>query len=130
MPAPTSMHWACWRPNSSRTSPPRRAQVALAGRRDRLARIVSRCLQIDADDRYDSVREFASALRAQLERGGHPNPHRSRAGRLLLWGIVLAAELAVIAVLVTRSRFSLPVSRPVFQVEQGTQPRPDHPSVK
>jgi serine/threonine protein kinase len=96
---------------------PMRAQVTLAGRRDRVARIVTRCLEIDADDRYGSVREFAAALRSHLDRCRVSPGHRSQAGRLVLWGIVLAVELAVIAAIVIRGRLTPPVSRPVFEVE-------------
>ena len=106
---------------------PMRAQVALAGRRDRLARIVNRCLQIDADDRYDSVREFSSAVRSHLQRCDDSRLHRRRSGRMILWGIVLAVELAVITALVIRGRFTPPVSRPVFEVEGPAQAQADRP---
>jgi serine/threonine-protein kinase len=106
---------------------PMRAQVTLAGRRDRLARIVRRCLEIDADDRYGSVREFAAAVRSHLDRRCDSHRHRRRAVRLMLWGIVLAVELTVIATLVVRGRLTPPVSRPVFEVEAPAQLQPDRP---
>lgn len=106
---------------------PMRAQVALAGRRDRLARIVNRCLEIDADERYGSVREFAAAVRSHLDRCRDSHRHRWRAIRMSVWGLVLAVELAVIATLVVRGRFTPPVSRPVFEVEAPAQPQPDRP---
>ena len=106
---------------------PMRAQVALAGRRDRLSRIVNRCLEIDADDRYGSVRELAAAVRSHLDRCRDSHRHRWRAVRMSVWGLVLAVELAVIATLVVRGRFTPPVSRPVFEVEAPAQPQPDRP---
>jgi len=106
---------------------PARAQVALAGRRDRLAKIVRRCLEIDADDRYGSVREFAAALRSQLDRLRDTERRRWRTLRLILWAAVLAVELAVIVAMLVHSRLAPPVSRPVFSVKGAAQASPDRP---
>jgi serine/threonine protein kinase len=102
---------------------PARAQVALAARRDRLARIVRRCLELDADARFGSVREFAAALRSHLEQPRATASWRPGTGRLVLWAVVLAAELLVIAALVLRGRLGPSVSRPVFDVDGPTEAR-------
>lgn len=93
---------------------PARAQVTLAGRRDRVAQLVKRCLEIDPENRYASVREFTAALRRQLDRLGQPEPRRWPTGRLIVWAMVLAVELVVIAAFALRGRLAPPVSRPVF----------------
>lgn len=98
---------------------PARAQVSLAGRRDRVARIVKRCLEIDADDRYGSVREFATALRSQLHRLAQREPRRLPTVRMRVWVFVLALEAIVIAAMVVRDRFRPPISHPVFGVEKS-----------
>jgi serine/threonine protein kinase len=93
---------------------PARAQVSLAGRRDRVAQLVRRCLEIDPESRYASVREFAAALRPQVDRLGHPEPWRRPTWRLIAWTIVLAVELAVSVAFALRGRLTPSVSRPVF----------------
>lgn len=107
---------------------PARAQVTLAGRRDRVAQLVRRCLEIDPESRYGSVREFAAALRPQVDRLGHPEPWRRPTWRLIVWTIVLAVELAVIAAFVLRGRLAPPVSRPVFQPDSPAVTGADRPS--
>lgn len=112
---------------------PMRAQVALAGRRDPLARIVRRCLEIDAEDRYGSVRDFATALRSHLDQHRALQPSRTQPIRLMIWAGVLTAELVVLGVLGMRGWFAPPISQPVFRVdgsdsaEPARPPYPDHP---
>lgn len=96
---------------------PARAQVTLAGRHDRLARAVRRCLEIDADDRYASVQAFAADLRLELGRLRAAESGRGVRGRVMLWSAVLVAELLVIGFFLLRSRLAPPVSRPVFAAE-------------
>jgi serine/threonine protein kinase len=102
---------------------PARAQVVLAARRDRLARIVQRCLELDPDARYGSVQELAAALRSQLERPRASAVWPPGTGRLILWAVVLAAELLVLAALVFRGRLAPPVSPPVFDAERASESR-------
>ena len=96
---------------------PARAQVALAARRDRLAQIVRRCLELDPDARFGSVRELAAALCSQLEQPRALAAWRPENGRLILWAVVLAAELLVIGAVALRGWHRPPVSRPVFDVD-------------
>jgi serine/threonine protein kinase len=102
---------------------PARAQVVLAARRDRLAQIVRRCLELDPDARFGSVRELAAALRSELEQPCAPAAWRPENGRLILWAVVLAAELLVIGALALRGWLRPPISRPVFDVDGPIQAR-------
>jgi serine/threonine protein kinase len=106
---------------------PARAQVTLAGRRDRLAQLVRRCLEIDPENRYASVREFAAALRRELDRLGQQEPLRRPTARLIAWMLVLAVELVVIVAFAFRGRLAPPVSRPVFGPEQVSPAEPVAP---
>jgi serine/threonine protein kinase len=100
---------------------PARAQVVLAGRSDRLARIVRRCLELDPGARFGSVHELAAALRSQFTQPRAPAAWRPQSGRLILWAVVLAAELLVIGGLVLRGWLRPPVSPPVFGVDSPIQ---------
>ncbi|MFM8414394.1 MAG: serine/threonine-protein kinase [Planctomycetota bacterium] len=84
---------------------PARAQAAVAARRDRLARTLQRCLEIDAERRYPSVQALAVDLARSLRASAVPR-------RLLLW-LLLVAEIVVV-VLLLRGRSAPPVSEPVL----------------
>lgn len=108
---------------------PMRAQVALAGRRDNLARVVRRCLEIDAEDRYGSVQDFATALRSQLKQHHNPHPRRTPPIRLMVWAVALTAELVVLAAINMRGWFAPPVSPPVFSSESSVPTQAARPPV-
>lgn len=95
---------------------PARAQAVVAVRRDRLARTVQRCLAIDATRRYDSVRTFAADLARSLRSPAAP--------RRLLLGLLLAVEIAVIAMML---RPGPPVSKPLL-APPSSQPAPPESS--
>jgi hypothetical protein len=100
--------------------PPLRAQVALATRHDQLARVIRRCLEIDADRRYASVQDFAGAL-CRCRRLG-PDwqlPH----GRLALLVVVLALEVLVFTAFLLRGRFVPVVSKPLLGNAAGNRHR-------
>ncbi len=106
--------------------PPVRAQVALAARRDPLARAIRQCLAIDPDQRYASVEDFATALRRCL----NPStavPHRRR--RLAVLAVCLAVEVMVMLALLVPGWFRAPVSAPIQGPVSGvpTSPPPWNP---
>lgn len=107
--------------------PPARAQIVLGGRHDHVARILKRCLEIDANDRYGSVQDLATDLRAALGRIDDSPPKRVRPSRLTLWVLVLVAELAVIVAVASRGWLAPPVSRPVFSLDPQPQTDVDRP---
>ena len=84
---------------------PAKAQVAVAARRDRLARTVRRCLEIDVERRHPSVRALAVDLARSLRASAVP--------RRVLLGLLLAVEI-VVAALLLRGRPAPPVSEPVL----------------
>jgi serine/threonine protein kinase len=87
------------------------AAELLATRHDQLARVIRRCLEIDADRRYASVQDFAGAL-CRCRRLG-PDwqlPH----GRLALLVVVLALEVLVFTAFLLRGRFVPVVSKPLL----------------
>lgn len=92
--------------------PPLRAQLALATRHDQLARVIRRCLEIDADSRYASVRDFANAL-CRCRRLG-PD-WQLQHGRLVLLVVVLALEVLVCTAFLLRGRFVPAVSEPLLE---------------